>query len=73
MRVTVEFYRTRPEDDARALLARVTRDAENLADAIDQALALTTTLSMPQKPDAVAIIEPGGTTIFEGLVPLRPD
>ena len=60
MRVTIEFYRTRPEDDAHAVLARVVRDVGDLVEAVDLARSLVLTLEMPQQPDAVMITNPTG-------------
>jgi hypothetical protein len=60
MKINIEFYRTRDRDDAHAMLGRVTREADNLDDAVKIARALLATLEMPQWPDAMTISDAEG-------------
>ncbi|MBD0413072.1 hypothetical protein [Oryzicola mucosus] len=64
MKVTIEFYRTRAEDDAHAIVGREVTEAHDLDDAIRITRLLTLTLDMPQKPDAVAISDAFGKRIY---------
>jgi hypothetical protein len=61
MKINIEFYRTRDRDDAHAVLGRVTREADNLDDAIEVARTLVWTLEMPQWPDGMTISDAEGT------------
>lgn len=70
MRIVIEFYRTRAQDDAHALLGRESAEVDDLAAAIAlaglraQALADSPAL-MPQRPDALVIRDADGTTLHE--------
>lgn len=66
MEVRIEFYRTRAQDDAHAVVARVVREATDLDDAIAIARALRADLDMPQRPDAVMISDDGGKELYSG-------
>ncbi|OBQ77390.1 hypothetical protein [Mesorhizobium sp. WSM3873] len=68
MKVVIEFYRTRVADDAHAVVGRETVDAADLDAAIEIARLLARTLNMPQWPDAVAIADADGTTIYSGVI-----
>lgn len=68
MKFVVEFYRTRQTDDAHALVGRETIEAGDLAHAIEIAHLLSPTLDMPQRPDAIAIIDLSGTALFSGVI-----
>jgi hypothetical protein len=68
MKVVIEFYRTRETDDAHAVVGRETVDASDLANAIEIARLLSQTLDMPQRPDAIAITDLSGATLFSGIV-----
>ncbi len=63
MQVTIEFYRTRAEDDAHAVLDRVVREVTGLEDAIELARSLAVSLDMPQVPDAVLITNSSGEAL----------
>jgi hypothetical protein len=60
----IEFFRVRGTDEAHAILDRVEHDATDLDDAKVRALSLFETLDMPQKPDAVRILDPTGEEVF---------
>jgi hypothetical protein len=66
MHVTIEFFRSRGKDDALALIGRETADARNLEDAIGMGRRLGLTLHMPQRPDAMAILDRDGNTLYAG-------
>ena len=57
MNFTVEFFRTRPSDEARATLDRISIVADNLDAAMVKAKSLFDTLDMPQKPDGLRILD----------------
>jgi hypothetical protein len=61
---TIEFFRVRNTDDARATLGRVEHDTMDLDDAKVRARSLFETLNMPQKPDALRIIDELGEEVF---------
>lgn len=63
MKLVVEFYRTRAEDDAHAIVARETIDAADAEAAIGIARQMLATLSMPQQPDMLAILTERGKLI----------
>ncbi len=67
MKIVIEFYRVRPQDDAHAVVGRETEEAVDLDAAIERALALAQTLDMPQRPDALIITDAQG----EGSTPAR--
>ncbi|MDF2617559.1 MAG: hypothetical protein K0S00_218 [Xanthobacteraceae bacterium] len=60
MKIVIEFYRVRPQDDAHAVVGRETEEAVDLDAAIERALALAQTLDMPQRPDALIITDAQG-------------
>lgn len=66
MKIVVEFYRTRERDDAHAVVGRKTCEAVDLDDAIKMARALSHTLIMPQRPDAMSIAGPDGKELHSG-------
>ncbi|MGT2468111.1 hypothetical protein ACVOMV_30045 [Mesorhizobium atlanticum] len=68
MKVVIEFYRTRAADDAHAVVGRETVDAADLDAAIEIARLLARTLNMPQWPDAVAIADAEGATIYSSII-----
>ena len=57
MNFTIEFFRTRPSDEAHATLDRISIVADNLAAATVKAKSLFDTLDMPQKPDGLRILD----------------
>jgi hypothetical protein len=57
MNFTIEFFRTRPSDEAYATLDRISIVADNLDAATVQARSLFDTLDMPQKPDGLRILD----------------
>ena len=73
MKVMIEFYRTRVADDAHAVLGRETVDAADLDAAIEIARLLARTLNMPQWPDAVAIADADGATIYSSIITAQAD
>ncbi len=54
---TIEFFRTRPNDEAHATLDRISIVADNLDAALVKAKSLFNTLDMPQKPDGLRILD----------------
>ncbi len=60
----IEFFRVRGTDEAHAILDRVEHDTTTLEDAKVRALFLFETLDMPQKPDAVRILDHNGDEVF---------
>lgn len=60
----IEFFRVRDTDDAHATLGRVEHDTTDLEDAKVRALSLFETLDMPQKPDALRILDQSGGEVF---------
>ena len=73
MKVVVEFYRTRVADDAHAVVGRETVEAADLDAAIEIARLLARTLNMPQWPDAVAIADADGATIYSSIIAAQED
>jgi hypothetical protein len=73
MKVVIEFYRTRLADDAHAVVGRETVDAADLDAAIEIARLLAKTLNLPQWPDAVAIADAAGATIYSSIVAAQAD
>ena len=57
MNFTIEFFRTRPSDEAHATLDRISIVADNLDAAMVKARSLFDTLDMPQKPDRLRILD----------------
>lgn len=68
MKFIVEFYRTRQNDDAHAVVGRETIEVSDLGDAIEIAYLLSQTLDMPQRPDAVTITDTSGAALFSGNI-----
>ena len=66
MMFTIEFFRTRKEDNAHATLARVTHIAADLESAKVKAMSLfdVGTLNMPQNPDGLRILDQDGNEVF---------
>jgi hypothetical protein len=64
MTFTIEFFRIRKEDNARAILDRITHIASNLESAKVKAMSLFETLNMPQNPDGLRILDHGGEEVF---------
>ncbi|WP_230532068.1 hypothetical protein [Microvirga roseola] len=61
---TIEFFRVRGTDDAHATLGRVEHDTTDLEDAKVRAWSLFETLDLPQKPDALRIVDHTGDEVF---------
>jgi len=72
MQVVIEFYRTRNKDDAHAVVGRETREAIDLAGAIETAQLLAKTLDMPQRPDAMTIADVNGNKLHIGSLDVDP-
>lgn len=64
MNIVIEFYRTRDADDAHAIVGRETAQVVDLDGAISIARQLYRTLEMPQRPDAVSIIDAKGARLY---------
>ena len=64
MMFVIEFFRVRDTDEAHATLDRVEHDTTDLDDAKVRALSLFETLEMPQKPDALRIMDHTGNEVF---------
>ena len=64
MMFIIEFFRVRDTDEAHATLDRVEHDTTDLEDAKVRALSLFETLDMPQKPDALRILDQRGDEVF---------
>ena len=64
MMFTIEFFRIRKEDNARAMLDRITHIASDLESAKVKAKSLFKTLNMPQNPDGLRILEQTGQEVF---------
>lgn len=73
MRVSIEFYRTRDRDEARAVLGRAIREVADLDDAIAIVRSLLHSLPMPQRPDAATICDEGGKELCRCKVDHRND
>ena len=54
---TIEFFRIRKEDNAHAMLDRVTHITSDLESAKVKARSLFDTLNMPQNPDGLRILD----------------
>ncbi len=68
MRIVIEFYRTRAEDEAHAVVGREAADVADREAAIDAARELARTLDMPQHPDAVTITDADGVVLYSGAI-----
>ena len=66
MMFTIEFFRIRKEDNARAMLDRITHIASDLESAKVKAKSLFETLNMPQNPDGLRILDQNGEEVFFG-------
>jgi hypothetical protein len=64
MMFTIEFFRIRKEDNARAMLDRITDIASDLESAKVRAKSLFETLNMPQNPDGLRILDQNGQEVF---------
>jgi hypothetical protein len=64
MMFIIEFFRVRETDEAHATLDRVEHDTTDLDAAKVRALSLFETLDMPQKPDALRIMDHNGDEVF---------
>jgi hypothetical protein len=64
MMFTIEFFRIRKEDNARAMLDRITHIASDLESAKVKAKSLFDTLNMPQTPDGLRILDQYGHEVF---------
>jgi hypothetical protein len=64
MMFTIEFFRIRKTDNARATLDRITHIASDLESAKVKAKSLFGTLNMPQNPDGLRILDQGGHEVF---------
>ena len=60
----IEFFRLRDADQAHATLGQVEHDTINLEEAKVRAQSLFETLDMPQKPDALRILDERGREVF---------
>lgn len=68
MQVTIEFFRIREAGDAQALVGREPAEAADLTDAIGMGRRLGLMLHMPQRPDAMAIMDRDGTVLYTGAL-----
>jgi len=64
MTFTIEFFRIRQRDNARATLDRITHIASDLESVKVKAKSLFETLSMPQNPDGLRILDQSGQEVF---------
>lgn len=64
MMFTIEFFRIREKDHARATLDRITHIATDLESAKVKAKSLFETLNMPQNPDGLRILDQAGREVF---------
>ncbi len=64
MTFTIEFFRIRKEDNARATLDRITHIASDLDSAKVKARSLFDTLNLPQNPDGLRILDQAGREVF---------
>ena len=64
MTFTIEFIRVRESDDAHATLDRITDIASDLEEVKVRAKSLFATLDLPQKPDALLILDQNGQELF---------
>ena len=66
MMVSIEFYRTRETDDAHAVVGREVAEAVDLETEISIARSLAQSLDMPQRPDAMRLLDATGATLYSG-------
>jgi len=66
MMFTIEFFRIRKEDNAHAILDRITHMASDLDGAKVKARSLfdVGTLDMPQNPEGLRILDQSGNELF---------
>ena len=64
MMFTIEFFRIRKEDNAHAMLDRVTHITSDLESAKAKAGSLFDTLNMPQNPYGLRILDQSGNDVF---------
>ena len=64
MNFTIEFFRTRPSDDAHATLDRISVVADNLDAAKVKAKSFFRKLDLPQKPDGLRILDQVKREVF---------
>ena len=64
MMFTIEFFRIRKEDNAHAMLDRVTHITSDLESAKVKARSLFDTLNMPQNPVVLRILDQSGNDVF---------
>ncbi len=64
MMFTIEFFRIREKDQARAVLDRLTHIAVDLEGVKVKAKSLFETLNMPQNPDGLRILDQSGDEVF---------
>ena len=64
MMFTIEFMRVRSSDNAHATLDRLTNLASDLEEVKVRAKSLFSTLDLPQKPDALRILDEEGRELF---------
>jgi hypothetical protein len=64
MMFTIEFFRIREKDHARATLDRITHIAADLDSAKVKARSLFETLNLAQNPDGLRILDQGGEEVF---------
>ncbi len=64
MMFTIEFVRVRGMDNAYATLDRLTSLASDLEEVKMRAKSLFSTLELPQKPDALRILDEEGRELF---------
>ncbi|MEA1671925.1 hypothetical protein [Nitrospirillum sp. BR 11163] len=72
MKAVIEFYRTRPQDDAHAVVGREIVDVVDFQDAVKLAWSMARTLDMPQRPDFLAVSDTDGKTLYSCLIGLPP-
>ena len=68
MKIVIAFYRTRPADNAHAVVGRESADVAEIEDAIGLARRLSRTLEMPQQPDAMSITDGQGRLLYSGAI-----
>ncbi len=64
MMFTIEFFRIREKDNARATLDRITHIAADLDSAKIKARSLFETLNLAQNPDGFRILDQNGEQVF---------
>ena len=64
MMFTIEFFRIREKDKARATLDRITHIAADLDSAKVKARSLFETVNLAQNPDGLRILDQNGEQVF---------